>query len=70
VYDVSKFLDEHPGGEEVIVAEAGEQLFIVSSFVILGGAEYRSIQDGTSAIHVGVLLPFVPRYDALCTTLY
>ncbi|KIM25165.1 hypothetical protein M408DRAFT_74759 [Serendipita vermifera MAFF 305830] len=24
VYDVSKFLDEHPGGEEVIVAEAGK----------------------------------------------
>jgi cytochrome b involved in lipid metabolism len=24
VYDVAKFLDEHPGGEEVIVAEAGE----------------------------------------------
>lgn len=23
VYDVAKFLDEHPGGEEVIVAEAG-----------------------------------------------
>ncbi|CAG7848297.1 SubName: Full=Probable cytochrome b5 {ECO:0000313/EMBL:CCA73418.1} [Serendipita indica DSM 11827] len=24
VYDVAKFLDEHPGGEEVIVAEAGK----------------------------------------------
>ncbi|PVG00502.1 putative cytochrome b5 [Serendipita vermifera] len=24
VYDVSKFLDEHPGGEEVIMAEAGK----------------------------------------------
>ncbi|EIW82261.1 cytochrome b5, partial [Coniophora puteana RWD-64-598 SS2] len=24
VYDVSKFLDEHPGGDEVILAEAGK----------------------------------------------
>ncbi|KZW04301.1 cytochrome b5 [Exidia glandulosa HHB12029] len=24
VYDVSKFLDEHPGGDEVIMAEAGK----------------------------------------------
>ncbi|KAH7105485.1 cytochrome b5-like heme/steroid binding domain-containing protein [Auriculariales sp. MPI-PUGE-AT-0066] len=24
VYDVSKFLDEHPGGDEIIMAEAGK----------------------------------------------
>ncbi|EJD53537.1 cytochrome b5 [Auricularia subglabra TFB-10046 SS5] len=24
IYDVSKFLDEHPGGDEVILAEAGK----------------------------------------------
>lgn len=24
VYDVAKFLDEHPGGDDVILAEAGE----------------------------------------------
>ncbi|KIY52285.1 cytochrome b5 [Fistulina hepatica ATCC 64428] len=24
VYDVTKFLDEHPGGDEVIIAEAGD----------------------------------------------
>ncbi|CAG8540585.1 11837_t:CDS:2 [Acaulospora colombiana] len=33
VYDVSKFLDEHPGGEEVIMAEAGE--FLNTSPIIL-----------------------------------
>lgn len=40
VYDVSKFLDEHPGGEEVILDEAGKDA--TEAFDDVGHSEYAS----------------------------
>ncbi|KAG8831817.1 hypothetical protein FRC17_002522 [Serendipita sp. 399] len=48
VYDVSKFLDEHPGGEEVIFAEAGKDA--TESFEDVGHS------DDARAMFAGMLV--------------
>ncbi|KAF9450943.1 cytochrome b5 [Macrolepiota fuliginosa MF-IS2] len=45
VYDATKFLDEHPGGDEVILAEAGQDA--TEAFEDVGHSdEARALLDG------------------------
>jgi predicted heme/steroid binding protein len=44
VYDVSKFLDEHPGGEEVLLDCGGAWCQCLSCDVSFGGGRHASVR--------------------------